>query len=446
MINLRDYQLEAIDTIYETFKTDFFQFIELPTGSGKTITFLSYAKRYHIRTLVIVPSRELLKQVAETALLFYEPWEISRKGDRYDEEPGKIHICTIQSIRGHYLNYLAGNRFDITVIDEAHHSQASSYKRFIKLRSKIFHERDMKILGVTATPDRTDGQLLKEILGKCSFKLSIEELIKRGHLSDVEGFSVKTNIDLSYVHDHNRDFSLNQLYKKLCVESRNNMILELVKDEMEGRKTIIFCINIAHSKQISSLLNSYGIASHHIDGKMGCEQRSTILSAFKAGEISALCNCQLLTEGFDEPSIDGVILARPTRSRSLFMQMIGRGLRLSPGKKNCKILDIVDNHKNLAGFNGLIDDVIYPSPASFKNISDIRKHIGEEMLKVTEFSINRVDLFNSYQYDDLCAISSQTDYLDSNNIQYYQPLSFDEASFLIWHDKLKKEFYGNNRH
>lgn len=313
-----------------------------------------------------------------------------------------------------------------------------------------FDNDDFLLLGVTATPNRRDGKLLNEILGKCTFRLTIEEMIGKGQLSDIEGFCVKTKIDISSVDDHNGDFSVGQLYNKLCIHSRNQMIIELCEKEMTERKTMIFCININHSKEINRLLNDRGISCSHIDGKMNSTERNSILTAFRNGEISVLCNCQLLTEGFDEPSINGIILARPTKSRSLFVQMVGRGLRLYPGKVNCKVIDIVDNHRKLAGFNSMTEDGEkmcngdFNELESFKSFKDINEHLGKERLRLAEFSIEKIDIFfKNNNFDDF-ATESMIEYLRNENITYFEPLSFDEGSFLIWFDKLKKEFYGIN--
>lgn len=444
MINLRPYQYDAISAIKDTFTKEFRQYVEMPTGSGKTVTFLAYAKENHDRVLIIVPSKQLLKQIYESALIFYDSKEITRKGDHYNEPVGKIHICIVHSIRDDYLNYLCSHNFDLIIIDEAHHSQSESYKRFIKNYSSRF--ADPKILGVTATPDRLDGQMLNHIIGVCSFRLTIEEMIQQRYLCDIEGFSVKTKIDLSDIDDHNGDFSLVQLYKKLCTESRNNMIVDIIKNEMNGRKTIVFCINIDHSKIIQNLLHVTGIAAAHIDGTMKTDQKTSILNSFRNGEISCLCNCQLLSEGFDEPSIDAIILSRPTKSKSLFIQMIGRGLRNYPEKKNCKIIDIVDNHKFLVGFNQLISDDILPQIHAFKSFAEIKKHVGRETLKITEFHIERTNLLSKCRFEDLEALPSMITYLQDNNINFFEPLTLDEATFLIWYNKLKKEYlYGVNR-
>lgn len=445
MIKLRDYQQDAVDSIVKGFSCVNRQFIEMPTGSGKTITFLTYARRHHKKILIVVPSKELMRQVYETALSFYHKSEISRKGDKFDQDIKTVHIAIIHSIKGDYLDYIEYAEFDLIIIDECHHSQSRSYKRLIHTIDD-FYEHPYFILGMTATPERRDGKLLSEILGECTFRLTIEDMIEKGQLSDVEGFCVKTKIDLSKVDDHNGDFSIGQLYKTLCTESRNNMIIDIYRKEMLNRKTIIFCINVEHSKIITKKLNDLGISSAHIDGSMNSIERNSILTSFKNGIFNVICNCQLLTEGFDEPSIDGIILARPTKSRPLFIQMVGRGLRLFPGKKNCKIIDIVDNHRKLSGFNSLTEiGFDYECLDKFSSFKEIQDHVLRERIKVTEITIEKIDVLFEGHKVTLDATESMLEYLKSKNIQFFEPISFDEASFLIWFDKLKKEFYGINQ-
>jgi ATP-dependent helicase IRC3 len=440
-MNLRPYQIEAIEQITKTFEDQQRQFIEMPTGSGKTITFLTYASQNHMRILVIVPSKELLKQVYESTLMFYHSSHVSRKGDIYNESPAELHICIINSLRGDYLKYILTFSFDLCIIDEAHHSQADSYKRLINNLPT-----SCNILGVTATPDRLDGSFLKDILDVCSFKIEVFNLIRDGYLCDLEGFTVKTHIDISDVDDHNHDFSINQLFKKLSTQKRNDLIIDICKKEMIGRKTLIFCLNVEHTKQISDLLKKENLSSAHINGKMKSPERNSILSAFRNGEISYLCNCQLLTEGFDEPSIDGVVLARPTKSRTLFNQMIGRGLRIYPGKMNCKIIDIADTHRNLKAFNSIFSNEKYKEISSFKSIKDIKTHIDSEIFDSSEFLIERANLIGELPYKNIYAMGSMIDYLENNNIPYIEPLMFDEASFLIWMHELQKEFINVNNH
>lgn len=454
MINLRPYQIDAIEHIKDYFNYENKQYIELPTGSGKTITFLSYlSENYkhlpHAKFMVVVPSKELLNQVYESALLFFDKKDISRKGNGFSEKISKLHICIIHSIRGAYLESISEQYFSLVIIDEAHHVQADSYKRLIEMideKCNILKQTYdclggiTHILGVTATPDRLDGYLISELLGNCSFKLSINQLIDQKYLSDIEGYIVRTNIDLSDVHDHNGDFSIPQLYKKLSTETRNNLILNICKQDMAGRKTIVFCLNIKHSQEIAKSLTTVGISSKAIYGSLPSDEKKAILQAFRNGGISVLCNCQLLTEGFDEPSINGVVLARPTRSRSLFLQMIGRGLRIHSGKTECKIIDIVDNHRSLASFADLVGNERYEHIEKFKGISDIREKVEQLRINTIETKIERVNFFNQNYLDDEEPTPRMINYMMKNDLKNYGTLSFDEASFLIWITELRKKY------
>lgn len=438
-IKLRPYQEEAISTILETFTQKNRQYIEMPTGSGKTITFFCYAQRFHKRILIIAPSRQLMHQIYETALQLYDINDVSRKGDRIDDAVKSVHIVTIQSLRPDYCHFLTNYPFDLIIIDEAHHSCALSYEKFLQTRSADISNGITKLLGVTATPDRLDEKLLEHTLNQCSFKIAVDQLIEKKYLSDIEGFSVRTGIDISHVDDHNGDFSIRQLYNKLSTDSRNSLIIELISKHMKERKTIVFCINVVHSKQINKALNSIGISSGHIDGQMDHEQRQSILSSFREGNISVLCNCQLLSEGFDEPCIDGIILARPTKSKALFNQMIGRGLRIFPGKQNCKIIDIVDNHQNVAGFNSIITENRLNQIESFSSIADIKKHICQLEISSSECFLIQSDILGRKKYDEFYSSESMIEYLKVNNIYFELPLSFSEGTFLIWLHKQKRK-------
>jgi superfamily II DNA or RNA helicase len=439
MITLRPYQLDAIEAIKNGFFQSNRQYIEMPTGSGKTITFLSFAQTCSSYILIIVPSKELLNQVYQTCLIFWEPHQISRKGNGYDEELSNVHICIINSLNERYLDEISTGEFGLIIFDEVHHIQSKSYRRVIDTFSKSQIISPL-FLGVTATPDRADGKLLEELLYNKTFKMNIENLINQNHLSDVEGYCVKTNIDISGIDSHNGDFSISELYKRLSTGKRNELVIDICKNEMKSRKTLVFCINVKHSMEISKLLNENGLSSRAIYGSMNEKEKQAILKSFRSGEIEYLCNCQLLTEGFDEPSIDGIVLARPTRSRALFLQMIGRGLRIFKGKNNCKIVDIVDSHQSLAGVTSLIGEERYKEIVSFKSIKCIRKHIDDEELSYTKTKIERVDFFEN-KIQQFSPTEAMKQYLNDYGIEFYESVSFDEASFLIWFNELKKRYY-----
>lgn len=432
MVKLREYQEEAIEAIRQGFLENSRQYVEMPTGSGKTVTFLSYAREFE-RVMVIVPSRQLLRQVYSSAMAFYDPSEVSRQGDKRRDTPSRLHVCVVNSLLTKYVEKMQAHEFDLVVIDEAHHSQAPSYKRFIQSRNP-----EQKFLGVTATPDRSDRQLLEHVLGKCTFRLTLHEMIEAGHLCDIEGMCIKTKISMEDVDNHNGDFSINQLYSKLATEDRNNMILDVYKQELKDRKTLVFAINVQHSKSLVKLFRQHHISAAHIDGLMKTSSKQAVLEGFRNGSIQVLCNCQILTEGFDEPSIDGIILSRPTSSPALFTQMIGRGVRNFPGKKNCKIVDIVDMHSRLAGFNDIISTAKIPGIQRFRGIRELREHVAKEEYRLLEFKIERADLINRSVVASNDPTPCMYEYLETEGIVHFSP-SFEEAAFMIWFNELKKE-------
>lgn len=443
MVKLRSYQQDAIRCIIEKFRQTDRQYVIMPTGAGKTITFLDFASKNYSCILIIVPSKELLKQVYETALLFWDEHNLSRKGAGYNESLEKVHIVIANSLRDKYVKEIATGEFDLIIIDEAHHVQSNTYRKTL---DAICNTSILKpnILGVTATPDRLDGKLLSELLHECSYKITIEKLIEDKFLCDVEGYTVKTNIDLSEVDDHNGDFSISQLYKKLSNDARNNIILNICKEDMAGRKTIVFCINVKHAQEIAKSLNTLGLSAKAIHGKMNSIERNGILQAFRNGEISYLCNCQMLTEGFDEPSIDGVLLARPTRSKALFLQMIGRGLRIYPRKSECKIIDIVDNHRSLASFSSMLDGDYTIPVERFGSFKGLKETVEQKIFESIEIKTIRVNFFSDNKFDEIAATPSMEEYLKANVSSFYENLSFDEASFAIWHNELRKEYENAN--
>lgn len=447
-MQLRPYQEEAILAIKESFKDCKRQYIEMPTGSGKTITFLKYAKDNHKNILIIVPSVELQKQCYETASRLFDPKQITRKGNGYDEKisnnpalnNGHVHICITNSLKPAYTQRLISIGFDLLILDECHHVQGSSYRRLIESLSKL---KDLCILGVTATPDRRDGISIKTQLFKRSFKVSMEKLIEQGYLSDLEGYIVKTNIDISDLDNHNGDFSLSELYKRLSSKNRNEIILNVCKDISE-RRNLVFCINIRHAQEVSRLLNDNGLKSQAIYGEMDQVKKKQILCDFRSGKINFLCNCQLLTEGFDEPSIDGIVLARPTSSRSLFIQMIGRGLRLYPGKEYCKVVDIVDNNAKTSTFTELLTSEKTKVIEKFRGIRELKQSVEIDISKSIEIRLERSLMLGKKKSDDMQATPQMLKYLEKNNVVHFPCVSFDDGSFLIWMNELKKDMENGN--
>jgi hypothetical protein len=240
------------------------------------------------------------------------------------------------------LKRLDPERFFLIVVDEAHHAIASTYKHVLE-HFQLFAPDTRKLLvGFTATPKRGDGEGLNAVFEEIVFSRSLPEMIKAGFLSPVAGYRVETEIDLSRVKTRMGDYVISQLSETVNVEERNGILVEVFRSHLQGRQTLCFCVDVAHARDVARAFNRNGIRAASVSGDTDRSVRAGLLEEFSSGKIQVLANCMVLTEGYDEPAVEGIILARPTKSTLLYTQMIGRGTRLHPGKENVTIIDIVD--------------------------------------------------------------------------------------------------------
>jgi superfamily II DNA or RNA helicase len=340
-MELREYQEKACQTTVDGFKKTHKQLIVLPTGSGKTFVFWNIIKRMGLKTLVLVNTREIQKHTIETG------------NKSFSEFTHKVNVCTVQSAMYiKKLNKLKNENYDLIIVDECHHSCAGGYR-------KIFDYLEIKhkyILGVTATPFRKDGQSVYELFGKPNFTISLDELISLGFLCDLQGYRIKTNCSLTGVRKNKGDFQKNQLESVINTKNRNQLIVNEYIKLANGEKAIVFCVSVKHALEIKNGFLLKGISCEVIHGKMSKMERDLFLLYFKTGRIKILANCQILTEGFDEPSITTLLMARPTCSKTLYVQMIGRGARIFPGKEQCKILEFTDNNFSIFDLSQCYDE------------------------------------------------------------------------------------------
>jgi hypothetical protein len=233
------------------------------------------------------------------------------------------------------------------MIDEAHHSVSDSYQKIINTLGFIPEKSRKLLIGVTATPQRADKKGLGNTFDKIVFSRSIGTMIKAGYLSPVIGRKILTNFVLKKIRSSNGDFSISDLAEAVNTPERNSFIVDKFKTYAKGRKAICFCVDVQHCKDLAESFNKEGIASAAVWGDMPTEDRKQVLSDLKTGKIKLATSCGVLIEGFDEPTIDAVVMARPTKSPGLYIQSVGRGLRLWPGKENCLVLDFTDRSHNL---------------------------------------------------------------------------------------------------
>lgn len=352
MFELREYQKECLDKILESYREGTRrQLICLPTGSGKTVIFSEFPGFFKMknRMLVLAHRSELLDQAREKIIranpgLTVEVDQANRKaGPNCDVVVASIP--TLGRKHSKRLQRLDPDQFFLIIVDEAHHSTAKTYLRVLK-HFGLFDETSPKLLvGFTATPKRGDGQGLDRVFQEIVYSKSLPEMINNGFLAPLAGYRVETDIDLSRVRVRMGDFVVSHLSRAVNVDRRNSLIVKVYQEHLKGKQTLCFCVDVEHAFQMADAFNVNGIQAAAITGETEKTERSKILEKFKTGDIHVLTNCMVLTEGYDEPSVQGIIIARPTRSSLLYTQMIGRGTRLYPKKKEAVIIDIVDATK-----------------------------------------------------------------------------------------------------
>lgn len=392
---LRDYQKECVYAIEKHFLKNHSQLIQMPTGSGKTIVFLNYLSKNSRKSLIVCPSKDLVLQTYERSKLFFQPENVFAKTSSVLANSDHYILTAASLWRGRTLDFMLTQNIDTLVLDECHHSCSKEYLSFIqKLRKKNPH---LKILGFTATPERLDKGDLLFTFEKITFQMNILDLIEKGHLCDIRAYKIKTGQAFSDKSISGGDFTKIAL-KELDNESRNSLIVKTYLEYCNKKKTLIFCVNIEHAEKLAIAMNEKGIKCMAIHGKLTTAKRKYIIEKFRDGEIDVVTNCQLLTEGFDEPSIENLIIARPTKSKSLYSQMIGRGLRNHPGKKICELYELADNSHNILTFDCLAfeDKKIREYPDGI-SLSSLRKEVEKLSINIENLHAEKILLLKKQE-------------------------------------------------
>jgi len=215
-------------------------------------------------------------------------------------------------------------------------------RRCAELPRVIEHLEPDLLLGVTATPYRGDRVSLSQVFDRIVFSYGIVEGIRAGYLVDIEAWRIKSTANLDSVHTVAGDFAQDELADVVDTPERNRLVVNAYREYAAGAKALVFAVSVAHAQHLADAFREAGIAADVVHGGLAKDERRAILARFRSGEVPVVCNCNVLTEGFDEPSIETIILARPTKSLALFTQMVGRGTRPYPGKKRLILLDVVD--------------------------------------------------------------------------------------------------------
>ena len=336
-ITLRPYQAESIAAIEGEWKQGHRRtLLVLPTGCGKTIVFCKLTEnrvRAGERVLILAHRGELLQQAADKLLkatglrCAVEKAEESCLDSWY-----RVTVGSVQSLmREKRLSQFPPDYFGTIVIDEAHHVLSDGYQRVLE------HFSSAQVLGVTATPDRGDMRNLGSVFESLAYEYTLPRAIREGYLSPIKAQTVPLDLDLRNVGVSGGDFKAGELGSAL------DPYLEQIAEEMAAvcmeRKTVVFLPLIQTSRKFRDILNARGFRAAEVNGESA--DRAEVLAAFDRGEYNVLCNSMLLTEGWDCPSVDCIVVLRPTKVRSLYCQMIGRGTRLHPGKEYLLVLDFL---------------------------------------------------------------------------------------------------------
>lgn len=382
---LRPYQQRAIDQLYEWFtKNDGNPCLVLPTGAGKSHIVAALCKQAvqnwkGTRILMLTHQKELIEQNSEKMRLHWPnaPMGIysASVGKKQLGEP--ITFAGIQSIakKGHLLGHQ-----DLVVIDECHlvnHNDEGSYRKLLNQLKEI--NPALRVVGLTATPYRLGHGLITDkpaIFDDLIEPVAINELIHHGFLSPLKSKLTHTQLSVDGVHKRGGEYIESELQKAVDIEEKNIAIVDEVIGLADNRKAwLFFCAGVEHARHIAEALRFRGITAEVVTGETPKAERANILRDFKDGRIKALTNANVLTTGFDAPSIDLIAMLRPTMSPSLYVQMAGRGLRVAEGKTDCLVLDfagVVQQHGPITAVN--------PSEAGGNG-----KGEGEAPVKVCDF-------------------------------------------------------------
>lgn len=341
---LRPYQQQARDRIHAEWDAGHTRtLLVLPTGTGKTMVFASVAAdqvRAGDRVLILAHRGELLEQAADklqrsTGLVS----AVEKAESTCLDSWFRVVVGSVQTLqRTARLERFPQDYFGTIIIDEAHHAITDGYRRILD------YFESAKVLGVTATPDRGDMRNLGEVFDSLAFEYKLTDAIKDGYLCKIMAQTIPLQLDITSVTMSGGDYAVGDLGTAL------DPYLEQIAAEManrcKGRKTVVFLPLIKTSQKFRDLLNTHGFRAAEVNGQS--DDRRQVLADFDAGKYNVLCNSMLLTEGWDCPSVDCVVVLRPTKVRSLYSQMVGRGTRLSPGKTDLLLLDFLwmtDKHE-----------------------------------------------------------------------------------------------------
>ena len=453
MFEERPYQIAAENSVLTEYDKGVRKMLlSLATGTGKTIVMSRLYKRLKSRLpgqLIVLAHREELIDQNRAKMQAVNP------GLKVDKEMASHHadpatadvimasVATLGRKGTKRVEIYNWSQVDKIFVDEAHHSTADSYGNIFTLAGSFDQPTHKLLLGVTATPSRGDGTALAKVYDKIAYVYSIRQAIEDGWLVDVRGYRVRTDTDISQVKTSAGDFAQEALEDAVNTPKRNHRVVLAWKELAFGRQTIAFCVGIQHAKDLADRFEAEGVVAAAVWGDD--PERAEKLRLHREGKITVLCNCGVLTEGYDDWRVSCVLLARPTKSPVLFTQMVGRGTRLQEGlgnlkellltpkaktlfvtdgfKKDCIVIDVVDN----AGKNSL---VTLPTLMGLGCSFDLR---GQSMVGAVRQIEEMQDKHPSIDFTTLDDIDKMQSFIESVNMFDVRfPEEVEQNSELTW--------------
>lgn len=343
LLPLRSYQRAALDAVTECLTEVNRPAIVLPTGGGKTVCFAHMASEHlerhpGTRVLVLVHTDELVQQAHAKIRAVAPHLAVGIVKAARNEVCADVIVASVQSLRSAKRRAMI-QRVSLVIVDECHHATAATYRAILEHYNTI-------AVGFTATLERGDGGPLGEIWQRVAFTRDIAWMVRKGYLIPPRGKRVEVPaLDLSKVRKSGGDFREGDLGEAIVDSLAPQIIAEKFLEYATGRKAIAFLPTVASAYVMKDAFTDAGISAEVLHGKLSPDERRTTLKRFSAGDVRVLVNCMILTEGFDAPDVDCVIVARPTKSKPLYIQMVGRGLRVDPARpyaeQDCLLMDVV---------------------------------------------------------------------------------------------------------
>ena len=337
IFELREHQEEALTNfakMREDGKT--IALVQGATGSGKSAIGVLDAKSLGQRVLFLAHTKELVEQGVKNFKDLWSEVSVGRLYESYHDTDTFVVCASVQSIIRNFAEFKPDD-FDYLIIDECHHASAKSYSKILTFFRPKF------TLGLTATPERADGEDLLEVFQNVAHKLDIKEAVETGVLCPVRCIRIKTNINMSDVRINGFKYNALDLEQTIMIPDRNRLIVSTYLEYAAGKSTVIFCTSVNHANTIAQMLREKGVFTESVSGSTKTAERKRILKDYADKKIQVLCACDLLNEGWDSPITEVLFMARPTMSKTIYMQQLGRGMRTHQGKDFLMVFDFVDN-------------------------------------------------------------------------------------------------------